>query len=54
MPRPAVHPWHPRSDLITGILDALTAGVTVDEIVEHPRTVTAEDIRAAVRFPCHA
>ena len=36
--------------LITGILDALTAGVTVDEIVEHYPTLTADDVRAAAAY----
>ena len=42
--------WLQNQGLITGILDALTAGVPVDEIVEHYPTLTADDVRAAAAY----
>lgn len=36
--------------LITVILDAVAAGVTAKEIIEHYPTLTTDDVEAAVAF----
>lgn len=35
---------------ITVILDALAAGMTVEEIIEHYPTLTADDVLAVMQF----
>ncbi|MPZ87556.1 MAG: DUF433 domain-containing protein [Nitriliruptorales bacterium] len=36
--------------LVTVLLDALAAGLTADEIVEHYPTIAPEDVRAAAAY----